>query len=142
MAKVFRSGASYSRAAACRPGDNAATSMKSVVADLSTYDWEGDRPLNRPYDETVIYEMHVAGFTRHPNSGVSAANRGKYLGVIERIPYLQELGITAVELLPIFQFDVQQAPAGVKQLLGLCSRFFLCAPPRVQLQQRSARLSG
>ena len=111
-------GRGYSRADACGRGDNTATSMKSVVADLSAYDWEGDRPLNRRYDDTVIYEMHVAGFTRHPNSGVSAANRGKYLGVIERIPYLQELGITAVELLPIFQFDIQQAPAGLSNYWG------------------------
>ncbi len=116
--KSVQVGLSYSRGAACRRGDNCATSMKSVVADLSTYDWEGDRPLNRPYHETVIYEMHVAGFTRHPNSGVSAANRGKYLGVIERIPYLKELGISAVELLPIFQFDVQQAPAGLSNYWG------------------------
>jgi isoamylase len=111
-------GRGYSRAAACYPGDTAASSMKSVVADLSTYDWEGDRPLNRPYHKTVIYEMHVAGFTRHPNSGVSAPNRGKYLGVIERIPYLQELGITAVELLPVFQFDVQQSPSGLSNYWG------------------------
>ena len=58
-------GQNYGRAAACKPGDNAATSMKSVVADLSAFDWEGDRPLKRPFRRTVIYEMHVAGFTRH-----------------------------------------------------------------------------
>ena len=105
-------GRNYKRADACRPGDNAATSMKSVVADLSTFDWEGDAPLKRPFRRTVIYEMHVAGFTRHPDSGVSPAKRGTYLGVIEKIPYLQALGVTAVELLPVYQFDAQDASSG------------------------------
>ena len=64
-------GQHYERSAASHPGDNAATSMKSVVADLSIFDWEGDRPLKHSFRTTVIYEMHVAGFTRHPNSGVA-----------------------------------------------------------------------
>jgi len=59
--------------------------MKSVVADLTTFDWEQDTPLNRPFRQTVIYEMHVAGFTRHPSSGVAPVNRGTYLGLIEKI---------------------------------------------------------
>ena len=62
--------AGYSRAAACRPGDNAATALKSVVVDPDTYDWEGDARPRRPFAKTVIYELHVAGFTRHPDSGV------------------------------------------------------------------------
>ena len=74
--------------------------MKSVLADLSTFDWEGDQPLYRPFRRSVIYEMHVAGFTRHPNSGVTPANRGTYLGVVEKIPYLQELGVTALNFCP------------------------------------------
>jgi glycogen operon protein len=102
----------YSRDAARRPGDNAASAMKSVVVDVSAYDWEGDAALHRPSARTSIYEMHVRGFTRHPSSGVSQGTRGTYLGVIEKIPYLQRLGITAVELMPIFQFDIQDAPAG------------------------------
>jgi glycogen operon protein len=86
--------------------------MKSVVVDPSTYDWEGDEPLRRPSSRTIIYEMHVRGFTRHRSSGVSERLRGTYAGLIEKIPYLQELGITAVELLPVFQFDAQDAPPG------------------------------
>ena len=102
----------YDREAAKRPGDNAAVAMKNVVADPTRYDWGKDRPLCRPIAETVIYELHVRGFTRHPSSGVAAAKRGTYAGLIEKIPYLEDLGITAVELLPVFQFDPYDAPAG------------------------------
>jgi glycogen operon protein len=104
--------AGYDRSAAKRPGSTAATAMKSVVADPARYDWEGDRPLQRPLGETVVYELHVRGFTRHPSSGVTAAKRGTYAGLIEKIPYLKDLGITAVELLPVFQFDPADAPGG------------------------------
>jgi len=109
---------SYSREAASRPGDNAATAMKSVVVDSAGYDWQGDQPLRRPIPESVIYEMHVAGFTRHPSSGVGAGKRGTYAGLIEKIPYLQDLGITAVELLPVYQFDPSTAPAGLVNYWG------------------------
>jgi isoamylase len=102
----------YERSAASRRGGNSAAAMKSVVADPAAYDWQGDVPLQRPYAETIIYELHVGGFTRHPNSGVAPERRGTYAGLIEKIPYLQDLGITAVELLPVFQFDPQAAPPG------------------------------
>jgi isoamylase len=108
----------YSRDAAHLEGDNASTAMKSVVVDPHTYDWEGDMPLHRPASRTIIYEMHVAGFTRHPNSGVSEKTRGTFAGLIEKIPYLQRLGITAVELLPVFQFDAQDAPPGLVNYWG------------------------
>jgi glycogen operon protein len=102
----------YTREAAQRDGDNVRTAMKSVVVDPGAYDWEGDIPLCRPSARTIIYEMHVRGFTRHPSSGVGEKTRGTYAGLIEKIPYLQELGITAVELLPVFQFDAQDCPKG------------------------------
>ena len=102
----------YDRRAAARPGDTAATAMKSVVADPDRYDWEGDLPLKRPFAETVIYELHVKGFTRHVNSVVAPTKRGTYAGLIQKVPYLNDLGVTAVELLPVFQFDPQDAPAG------------------------------
>src|SRR5215468_2941580 len=102
----------YSRAAARQAGDNAATAMKSVVVDVHTYDWEGDTLLQRPSLRTIVYEMHVRGFTRHPSSGVAEQTRGTFAGLIAKIPYLQPLGITAVELLPVFQFDAQDAPPG------------------------------
>ena len=86
--------------------------MKSVVVDLRGYDWEGDTPLKSPFSRTVIYELHVRGFTQHPSSGVAPEKRGTYAGLVEKIPYLQDLGVTAVELLPVFQFDEQHAPLG------------------------------
>ncbi|MBV8055971.1 MAG: glycogen debranching protein GlgX [Deltaproteobacteria bacterium] len=95
-----------------RWGNGAAVAMKSVVADPGSYDWEGDRPLQRPFVETVIYELHVRGFTRHPSSGLTIEKAGSYAGLMEKIPYLADLGITAVELMPVFQFDITDAPVG------------------------------
>jgi isoamylase len=108
----------YSRGAARQDGGNTATAMKSVVVDPHTYDWEGDTPLARPSSRTVVYEMHVRGFTQHPSSGVAENLRGTYTGLIEKIPYLRDLGITAVELLPVFQFDPQDCPAGLMNYWG------------------------
>jgi len=102
----------YSREAARWKEDNTATAMKSVVTDPQAYDWEGDLPLKQPWSRTIIYEMHVRGFTAHPSSGLSNSKRGTYAGLVQKIPYLQQLGITAVELLPVFQFDTQDAPRG------------------------------
>jgi len=93
----------WKRVDACGPDDNVATSMRSVVIDTSGYDWEGDRPLHRPMEDTIIYEMHVRGFTRSSASRVE--HPGTFAGVIEKIPYLKDLGVTALELLPIFDFD-------------------------------------
>jgi len=108
----------YDRSAARRPGDNTKVAMRSVIVDPDAYDWEGDAPLRRPFATTVIYEMHVAGFTRHPSSGVTPRRRGTYAGMIEKIPYLQDLGITAVELLPVFQFDRHDCPPGLVNYWG------------------------
>jgi glycogen operon protein len=109
---------SYSREAATGKADTAATAMKSVVVDTDLYDWEGDRPLHRPSSQSIIYEMHVKGFTRHPSSGVDVKTRGTFRGLIEKIPYLQDLGVSAVELLPIFQFDPQESPKGLVNYWG------------------------
>ena len=110
--------AGYERKAACAAGDNVVQSMKSVVADPRGYDWEGDMPLKRSYSQTIIYEMHVAGFTMHSSSGVPAGKRGTSAGLTEKIPYLQDLGITAIELLPVFQFDPHDAPPGLCNYWG------------------------
>ncbi len=120
---------SYDRLAAIAPGGNARAAMKSVVVDPQMYDWEGDEPLRRPAAQTIIYEMHVRGFTRNPNSGLNDKKRGTYAGLIEKIPYLQDLGITAVELLPVFQFDVQDCPPGQVNYWGYAPVSFF-APHR------------
>ena len=130
----------YSREAARRPGDNSATALKSVVVDPRAYDWEGDLPLRTPFSESVIYEMHVRGFTRHPSSGVSSGKRGSYAGLIEKIPYLVDLGVTAVELLPVYAFDEQDAPAGLTIIGGTVqSRFSLRTLHTVLAKIRSVR---
>src|SRR5580658_9159775 len=108
----------YGREAAKQAGGDAATAMKSLVVDVNKYDWQGDAPLRRPSSETIIYEMHVRGFTCDPSSAVSEKTRGTYIGLIDKIPYLQQLGITAVELLPIFQFDAQDCPPGLVNYWG------------------------
>jgi isoamylase len=96
----------FDRQAAIVPGANAG---RTILAQLppryeAKFDWGSDK---RPAHEAdlVIYEMHVRGFTRNPNSEVESSLAGRYLGVIEKIPYLTELGITAVELMPVFQFE-------------------------------------
>ena len=73
------------------------------LIDQHRYDWEGDRPLGIPLRDSVIYELHVRGFTRHPSAG--AAHPGTFRGLTEKIPYLQRLGVTAVELMPVTEFN-------------------------------------
>ncbi|MGK7892459.1 MAG: glycogen debranching protein GlgX [Xenococcus sp. (in: cyanobacteria)] len=125
----------YDRIAASRPGDNCAQALKAVVVDPSTYDWEGDQHPRTPYSISVIYEMHVGGFTSNPNSGVAPEKRGTYAGIIEKIPYLKELGITAVELLPVHQFDAQDVRPGLKNYWGYSTIGFF-APHRGYCTQR------
>ena len=81
--------------------------MGVLIDHRSTFDWSGDRP---PYHESdaVIYELHVRGFTKNPNSGVDPSRAGTYAGLVEKIPYLKELGVTVVELMPVFQRDPQE----------------------------------
>jgi isoamylase len=108
----------WDRGAACQPGDNLMQSMRSIVLDPSTYNWEGDVPIGRPMNDTIIYETHVGGFTRAKTAEVK--HPGTYRGIIEKIPYLKDLGITAVELLPICEFDAMEnarlGPDGHSQL--------------------------
>ena len=98
----------FDRRAAIGPGANAGKAVLSRLPEPgASFAWGADR---RPRHEAdlVIYELHVRGLTQHPSSGVAPAARGTYAGLIEKIPYLQELGITAVELMPVFQFDPQE----------------------------------
>lgn len=108
----------YNRFGVSLPHRVRTPAMKSVIADMSLYNWEGDVHPKKPFARTVIYEMHVKGFTCHPNSQVEDSKRGTYAGLIEKIPYLVDLGITAVELLPVFAFDVQDCPKGLVNYWG------------------------
>jgi len=95
----------FSREAARLPGDNAGKAPLGLLPWPSPeFDWSGDITPRHDHD-LIIYEMHVRGFTRHDSSGVEAARRGTFLGIIDKIPYLIELGVTAIELMPVFQFD-------------------------------------
>ena len=125
----------YSRAAARDKGDNAAVAIKSVVTNPHAYDWGGDAPPKRPSSQTIIYEMHVRGFTCHPGSGVSEKSRGTFAGLIEKIPYLKELGITAVELMPVFLFDSQDAPPGRVNYWGYAPVSFFAPHPAYSSRQ-------
>jgi glycogen operon protein len=118
-----------SRVAAGSHGDTAATALKSVLAGPDTYDWEDDRPPRTSFEKTVIYELHVGNFTRHPNSGIEESRRGTYAGLIDKIPYLRDLGISAIELLPVFAFDEETAPEGRRNVWGYQPLSFFAPHP-------------
>ncbi len=125
----------YSRPAAIAPFDNCTQALRSVVVDSSAYDWEGDVHPKIPYSKTVIHELHVRGFTCNPNSGVAPEKRGTYAGLIEKIPYLQSLGVTAIELMPIHEFDEQDARPGLKNYWGYSTIAFF-APHQAYSSRR------
>ena len=83
--------------------DRAQQHRSQIVLD--DFDWENDRPLEIPHEDLVIYEMHVRSFTRDASSEVKESHRGTFAGIRDKIPYLKELGINAVELMPVFEFD-------------------------------------
>jgi isoamylase len=98
----------FDRKLAIGSGENAGNAPLGVLAaHQPAFDWGDDRS---PHHESnaIIYELHVKGFTANPNSGVSPARRGTYAGLADKIPYLQELGVTVVELMPVFQRDPQE----------------------------------
>ncbi|NJD08186.1 MAG: glycogen debranching protein GlgX [Methylococcaceae bacterium] len=83
--------------------------LAKCLVTANGFDWEGDRPLRRHWSELVIYETHVRGMTIHPSSGAGSA--GTYLGIIEKIPYLKELGINTLELMPLQAFNPRETTA-------------------------------
>ena len=102
--------------------------LPRCMAESSPYDWEDDRTLCHPYEDMILYALHVRGFTKHRSSGVQ--HKGTYLGLTEKIEYLKELGITSLLLMPSYEFDevmddegadqpvsMEQAAAAYRQLL-------------------------
>jgi glycogen operon protein len=90
----------------CRPGVRGTTRRSVFIR--RPYNWRGDAPPLTPLEDSIIYELHVRGFTCHPSSGV--AHPGTFAGLVEKIPYLKQLGVTAVELLPVHEFDEDDCP--------------------------------
>jgi hypothetical protein len=101
-----------------RSSDNASTDAEMRFCQRA-FDWDGDQPLRHPWSKTVIYETHVRGFTIHPNSGVD--HPGTYRGLMEKIPYLKTLGVTAVELMPVQEFNETSVTRRNPQTIN-CSR--------------------
>ena len=82
--------------------DNAAAAPKCLITHAD-FDWQGDQPLRHPWASTVIYELHVRGYTIHPSADVRCP--GTFRSLIQKIPYLKDLGVTAVELMPVQEFN-------------------------------------
>jgi glycogen operon protein len=108
----------YDRVLATGPSPNAHACLKGVVSERQRFDFEAHPRPRHSWQRSVIYELHVGAFTRASDSGVDSSNRGTYQGVIEKLPYLQELGVTAIELLPVFSFDPADAPPGLDNVWG------------------------
>ncbi|MGB0036813.1 MAG: isoamylase [Candidatus Acidiferrales bacterium] len=98
----------FDRNRAIGPGPNAGKAPLGILTghDIA-FDWSGDVSRHHESD-VIIYELHVRGFTKNPNSGVHPSRAGTYSGLVEKIPYLKDLGITVVELMPVFQRDPQE----------------------------------
>lgn len=95
----------FERAAAIGTGSNAGRAPLGSLPKTLEHNAPSPCAACRHTADAIIYELHVKGFTQNPNSGIAPEKRGKYAGVIEKIPYLKDLGVTIVELMPIFQFD-------------------------------------
>ena len=103
LSGASRWGETYTRSGDVTPPDEYEIRSRRCIVHNDYFDWEEDRQLAIPISETIIYELHVRGFTNHPSSGVK--DKGTFEGLCEKIPYLQSLGVTAVELLPVYEFE-------------------------------------
>ncbi|EIC22938.1 glycogen debranching protein GlgX [Thiorhodovibrio frisius] len=131
----------WDRARACQPGDNVASAMRAQIWQ-DHYDWEGDEHPHTSLVDAIIYELHVGGFTRHPSA--QAQHPGSFRALIDKIPYLQELGITHVELLPVMAFDLQDAPEktlelGLENYWGYSTHSFFAPHPGYAVEPARAR---
>ncbi len=102
----------YKRNDSKGPEQNLHSCLKGVVCERNLFDFKSHPRPNHPWNQSIIYELHVGGFTNHPESNVEPEKRSSFIGLIQKIPYLKDLGITAIELLPIYSFDPNDAPSG------------------------------
>ena len=133
----------FSRAAACRAGSNAGRAPLGVIRPEpgSSIQLSGPASLSlgaicprpRHYSDAIIYELHVRGFTESESSGIVTEKRGTFAGLIEKIPYLQDLGVTIVELMPVHQFDPQE-----NNFWGYMTLNFFCPHLRYAANQQAA----
>ena len=108
----------YQREMATGASPNTDCCLKGVVCERDRFDFDAHPRPRHSWQQTVIYELHVGGFTRRSDSGVAPERRGTLLGVIDKIPYLKDLGVTTIELLPVQAFDPDDAPPGRDNVWG------------------------
>ncbi len=126
------SGCHWDRWQTLAEGPRPHSSMRAIVVADDDYDWQGDEALRVSSEAMIIYELHVGGFTQHESSGVQ--HPGTFSGIIEKIPYLQSLGITHVELMPVMAFDEQDVPPlvaehGLQNFWGYSTHSFFSPHP-------------
>ncbi len=92
--------------------------LKGVVTKRDSFDFKSHPRPKHAWNKTIIYELHVGGFTKNPDSNVFDSKKGTFIGLIEKIPYLKDIGITTIELLPVFTFDSKDAPNGLENYWG------------------------
>ncbi len=107
-------------------GEENAGKMRCLLPETE-FDWEGDKPLGIPYEDSILYLLHVRGFTRHASSKVT--HKGTFAGLVEKLPYLKELGITAVELMPCYEFlelerERPRRPGNAKESMAYAKEHF------------------
>ncbi len=108
----------YKRKSANGDSDNIHSCLKGVVCERNLFDFNAHPRPRHKWEESVIYELHLEGFTRNKDSKIESDKKGTFHGLIEKIPYLKDIGITAIELLPIFSFDPTDCPEGVENYWG------------------------
>ncbi len=108
----------YQRDSTMGESGNQKTCLKSIVSERDSFDFDSHPRPRHPWTKTVIYELHVGGFTSNNDSGLEDNKKGTFLGLKEKIPYLKDLGITTIELLPVYSFDPSDAPFGLTNYWG------------------------
>ncbi len=109
---------SYERSSYLSDNDNIKSCLKGIVCEREEFDFASHPRPQHKWSNTIIYELHVGGFTKGEKNNLEKSKRGTLLALKEKIPYLKELGITTLELLPIFAFDPSDAPPGRKNFWG------------------------